>query len=284
MEENWKILGKNIKFLRKRQKETQKELGDFLHISHQYVSQFENGKRNPLPYLSKIAEHYNVPETLLDQEITEEMLKPAFEYIQNMDVVKTFCNMFIRFKAPRENIDFNFADKDYQYILEGTATPEKMKRCRERYFDAYKKAFIFEGAANALHVMLLEYLSLSGILDLTLDLNNITMAEVVANVQKKKGNHSPKARKFIKETEEMFTDCLKALRSDFRKEGTLIAEYYLMLKYMLNMSDEDYDLEDNASIAWCYCDDFCKLGNKYVLEFAKPILELLENYTNSTKV
>lgn len=54
-------LGNNIKNVREKNKETQKDLANYLFISFQSVSKWENGETTPDIYtLVKIAQHYNV--------------------------------------------------------------------------------------------------------------------------------------------------------------------------------------------------------------------------------
>lgn len=54
-------LGNNIKYIREKNKETQKDLANYLFISFQSVSKWEKGETTPDIYtLLKIAQHYNV--------------------------------------------------------------------------------------------------------------------------------------------------------------------------------------------------------------------------------
>ena len=55
-------IGENIKFFRKENKLTQKQLADLIGVSYQQISQYECGKRNPkIDTLRKIASALNVP-------------------------------------------------------------------------------------------------------------------------------------------------------------------------------------------------------------------------------
>ena len=50
-------IGEKIKIIRKKNRLTQKELGDKLGVSYQMIAQYENGKRNPkIETVQKIAD------------------------------------------------------------------------------------------------------------------------------------------------------------------------------------------------------------------------------------
>lgn len=77
------VLGNNIKSLREKHKETQKNLADFLFISFQSVSKWEKGETIPDVYtLMKIAQHYQVSlNYLVGFENNQNQKKEILDYI-----------------------------------------------------------------------------------------------------------------------------------------------------------------------------------------------------------
>ena len=67
---------KNVIFLRKKDKKSQRELADFLSVSVQCVSNWENGIRKiGVDYLQKIGEFFNISVDFLLADNLEELLQ-----------------------------------------------------------------------------------------------------------------------------------------------------------------------------------------------------------------
>ncbi len=76
----------NLKFLRLKAGEKQKDLSDLLGVSEMTISRYESGDNEPdLTKTEVIARHYDIS---LDELLTEKMLTPPVLYMRNLKYLR----------------------------------------------------------------------------------------------------------------------------------------------------------------------------------------------------
>ena len=148
------ILGLNIKHLRKIQKETQKQLADYLHVDERTVQGYEAGRRRPdLSLLIKIAAHYGkTVDALLLYDLTEaEPIGFDFNSVPSvMDALYTIFPIYSSDDAMKNN----YFKKGYelsQKLLKGFSKNEIMPGdIIVRIFEAYAHAADESGSPESI--------------------------------------------------------------------------------------------------------------------------------------
>ena len=258
---------KNIKLLRKSRGELQFQLGNIIGYSDRAISAFENGRNTPSEEIfTKIADHYEVTlDMLLHEKLTKKIISQRNEIIDISMQTTWFNALCVRVKSNRALNDEHFimATDCFEKLLSINTIStifirESFEKCKNAYFDSYKHSRIIAGAANTLMVIILEYAFLKVPPEMYgKDVIRNKDIELLSNKE-----NSEEQMDFIKANEDIFEECLRALRNN---PNTIdLYEYYLALKYLYGMTINDETRETNNAIGLALLMEYYTLDNKYV--------------------
>ena len=267
---------KNIKLLRKSRGELQFQLGNIIGYSDRAISAFENGRNTPSEEIfTKIADHYEVTlDMLLHETLTKKIISQRNEIIDISMQTTWFNALCVRVKSNRALNDEHFimATDCFEKLLSINTIStifirESFEKCKNAYFDSYKQSRIIAGAANTLMVIILEYAFLKVPPEMYgKDVIRNKDIELLSNKE-----NSEEQMDFIKANEDIFEECLRALRNN---PNTIdLYEYYLALKYLYGMTINDETRETNNAIGLALLMEYYTLDNKYVERLFDKLFE-----------
>lgn len=267
---------KNIKLLRKSRGELQFQLGNIIGYSDRAISAFENGRNTPSEEIfTKIADHYEVTlDMLLHEKLTKKIISQRNEIIDISMQTTWFNALCVRVKSNRALNDEHFimATDCFEKLLSINTIStifirESFEKCKNAYFDSYKHSRIIAGAANTLMVIILEYAFLKVPPEMYgKDVIRNKDIELLSNKE-----NSEEQMDFIKANEDIFEECLRALRNN---PNTIdLYEYYLALKYLYGMTINDETRETNNAIGLALLMEYYTLDNKYVERLFDKLFE-----------
>ena len=267
---------KNIKLLRKSRGELQFQLGNIIGYSDRAISAFENGRNTPSEEIfTKIADHYEVTlDMLLHEKLTKKIISQRNEIIDISMQTTWFNALCVRVKSNRALNDEHFimATDCFEKLLSINTIStifirESFEKCKNAYFDSYKHSRIIAGAANTLMVIMLEYAFLKVPPEMYgKDVIRNKDIELLSNKE-----NSEEQMDFIKANEDIFEECLRALRNN---PNTIdLYEYYLALKYLYGMTINDETRETNNAIGLALLMEYYTLDNKYVERLFDKLFE-----------
>ena len=267
---------KNIKLLRKCRGELQFQLGNIIGYSDRAVSAFENGRNTPSEEtFIKIANHYEVTlDMLLHEKLTKKTISQRNEIIDISMQTTWFNALCVRVKSNRALNDEHFimATDCFEKLLSINTIStifigESFEKCKNAYFDSYKHSRIIAGAANTLMVIILEYAFLKVPPEMYgKDVIRNKDIELLSDKE-----NSEEQINFIKAKEDIFEECLRALRNN---PNTIdLYEYYLALKYLYGMTINDETREINNAIGLALLMEYYTFDNKYVERLFDKLFE-----------
>ena len=267
---------KNIKLLRKSRGELQFQLGNIIGYSDRAISAFENGRNTPSEEIfTKIADHYEVTlDMLLHEKLTKKIISQRNEIIDISMQTTWFNALCVRVKSNRALNDEHFimATDCFEKLLSINTIftifiRESFEKCKNAYYDSYKHSRIIAGAANTLMVIILEYAFLKVPPEMYgKDVIRNKDIELLSNKE-----NSEEQMDFIKANEDIFEECLRALRNN---PNTIdLYEYYLALKYLYGMTINDETRETNNAIGLALLMEYYTLDNKYVERLFDKLFE-----------
>ena len=267
---------KNIKLLRKSRGELQFQLGNIIGYSDRAISAFENGRNTPSEEIfTKIADHYEVTlDMLLHEKLTKKIISQRNEIIDISMQTTWFNALCVRVKSNRALNDEHFimATDCFEKLLSINTIStifirESFEKCKNAYFDSYKHSRIIAGAANTLMVIILEYAFLKVPPEMYgKDVIRNKDIELLSNKE-----NSEEQMDFIKANEDIFEECLRALRNN---PNTIdLYEYYLALKYLYGMTINDETRETNNAIGLALLMEYYTFDNKYVERLFDKLFE-----------
>ena len=267
---------KNIKLLRKSRGELQFQLGNIIGYSDRAISAFENGRNTPSEEIfTKIADHYEVTlDMLLHEKLTKKIISQRNEIIDISMQTTWFNALCVRVKSNRALNDEHFimATDCFEKLLSINTIStifirESFEKCKNAYYDSYKHSRIIAGAANTLMVIILEYAFLKVPPEMYgKDVIRNKEIELLSNKE-----NSEEQMDFIKANEDIFEECLRALRNN---PNTIdLYEYYLALKYLYGMTINDETRETNNAIGLALLMEYYTLDNKYVERLFDKLFE-----------
>lgn len=270
------LLGNNVKTLREHKKETQQDLADILGVSSKLISCYELGTRKiSKENIQIIAEHYGIDlETLINEEVNEAWLEEWQSLLDDDCLIRFFKSTFRRFKTDQdiENQNFKRGDELLSQYLRGESTMSTiLNSARNRFYKSYKDAGLLNGAANTLMLILMEFATI----DLEQEFvdkiatSGISKSDLLVYNIKRSSALSDKQVKFIKSTEDIYDECLFALRSNKKIN---MYEYFLMLRYYYGMVDNGLTPVDNAKVAYAMIYELYRCENTY----AKRLVAFLD--------
>ncbi|MBQ7968813.1 MAG: helix-turn-helix transcriptional regulator [Clostridia bacterium] len=243
-----------------------KDLEKVLNVAYSTVAAFANGTRHVSDeHLEKIAKYYKIPFEILKEETLSFEYLREYDAIPNMDEMLKKYELFFQSKVTsqmsKDNKYFQKADELFDRIREFVCMETMPKTSRELYYKAYKEDGILAGAANTLMMLFIEYTQTSMERESMKKFVNskLTNGDIYSEYKKINQPLSDARKKFINDTKMIFDECIGVLWSV--DEGKYLAEYYLALKYLLCMVDNNRACIENIEIGSLMMLEFMKLGN-----------------------
>lgn len=266
------LLGNNVKTLREHKKETQQDLADILGVSSKLISCYELGTRKiSKENIQIIVEHYGIDEeTLVNEEVNEAWLEEWKSFLDDNCLIGFFKSTFRRFKTDQDLENQNFKRGDElisQYLRGETNMNTVLNSARNRFYQSYKEAGLLHGAANTLMLILMEFETI----DLEQEFvdkiatRGISKSDLLAYSIKKSSVLSKVQLSFIKSNENVYDECLLALRNNNKVN---MYEYFFMLRYYYGMVDNGLTPVDNAKAACVMLYELERCKNKYTHRLA----------------
>lgn len=294
-----KKLGANIKALRFVWGETQDNLAYALGLEENTnISYYENGKRYPKrDIISKIAKHYRITEyELMYSDFTGSAKLPLSKK-QNSESVKKDLSIIFPIKETEEalqNKSFKRACELHKNFYECvTKSVDFIESDADECIKLYRKAFdegVLEAAVNYLSLIFLFGYSLC-----------ILTPELCENFENRDADITSLSElisygflpNFTDNSQEEY-DELNDIRIDFICENNktilmyinklkrskcyaFLGDYYLALRYMFGMVNNNLSVEMNNTIGYEMMITFAAIGNKY----ARAFIELGKNFLNN---
>jgi len=267
----------NIKKLRQAYGETQQELADAINVSASAVANYEKGDRQvDVQKLEAIALRYRLPlEELVRTNVSTHMvLDFTPDYNMLVEMLKHMLPLFCSDIA-LENLNFK---KSYEYTLKIWETIEKEETPSEKLidtcFDCYEKA----ADESQPKELIANYLSLIFLfaLAITADVDNEKLNNALRNsriigdaIERKlflrKGEFDITEKKvkdnLTREFNELILPIIYKLHNS--PEWTDLAHYYLSLRYLNALVDNDYSDDFNIAIGIEMMKSLTVLENRY---------------------
>ena len=278
MLENNSNLGSNIRTLRKYNKERQKDFADILHVTLDTVSKYERSKRTPNEeILDLISTHYNIPlYSLLNDSITYEYLDSRSKAIDKPLLELLAKSIYIETSSPKARTNHTFSNGcDYLncFFESPTSNLFFIQKSKSLFYESYKESKLIAGAANTLLSIMFEYFkqllpnmyTSSNGKNISINYESFESAAIAI-----KNGDENKRNAFIQKNEEIYDDCLYALKNN--PSTYALADFYLAIKYILGIVNNDNDFDTNSNIGMTMMYEFSNLNNKY----AKRLIDTME--------
>lgn len=280
-------LGMNIKELRRAFGESQQELGNAIGLTSTAIANYENGDRTPdLQKLQLIAAHYGYP---VDQLIRDNfsdlqtMSYPTLKKVMEMtNVIFPICCSDKALEDSNFKKGYDYTLKIWDAIKKGD-TPMKgmVDVCWESYLKSAEELETIESVANMLALLFVSWSSIPN--DYTKRIGealynrNISSEAFIKNYvlrKDKSGDKIAEAQKqqFLRDYNESIISCLKTLKDS--PEWVELADYYLALRYVIDMTDSNLGMDMNKTIGMEMMLSFLALGNPYAFAFVEKSLEI----------
>lgn len=282
-------IAKNIRTLRKGHGESREDLAEAINVSPSAIGNYETDFRSPdIQKLTAIADHYGLP---VDRLIADDFSNMDFKFT-NVTWENATAAMEIQFPLlcsaeAMQNKDFA---EGYRRSV------DVWKKVKEAYtaisteyayssLEFYEKAYnenetISEAIANILWVIFIIYALLP-------DEHSIKVGEAIirgeasnptfvkdyvlkdSNPISKENLKNKKA--YVADSQEMIVELLKELKSTKNSD---LADYYMALRYVIGMVDNEYTDNFNKSIGMEMLTSCASLGNKYAINLFKTLVKL----------
>lgn len=275
-------LGNNIRALRNAFGETQEMLGEAIHAEKNTISNYEKGNRAPdRETIVLIAQHYSVSvEELLHSDLSgiSKITIDRFAFWKNVDIV------FPIFSVEESHADNSFrrAYKAHSNLLtqmkknsfEGF---EELDKIIEGYWDAYENENIkYEAAANFIGIwyLLVALFQLSSLALTRRTAAVVQLANKDSEVRRIVDEPDPDFEKDAKEAlsdmndpevNEKIEEMLNMLKHS--TDWSDLADYYLALRYVYNLVDNDLNPEFSQRIGVEMMNSFVSVNNLYAARF-----------------
>lgn len=279
---NTNQLGTNIRSLRKAYGETQEQLGEIVYVEKNAISNYENGKREPnKKTLSAIAKHYMVS--------VEELLHEDLSNLDRITIDKDSFWKYIYFILPivssekaAENPSFQKAHQVHEILYEESSHISldwisKMGICFGNYLKAIQDAEIeAESAANivALWFLLMVYTQM--VPDLIKN-KSAVLSQIISTDEKLRKTLTDPDSSFFWDAKEHHMDTSENEMDDLifemltvikkSRNWSDLADYYLALRYVWNLVDNDLECGFNRRIGVEMMYTFVSVENMYALRF-----------------
>ncbi len=277
MEIDQKLLGKNIKTIRKWFKKSNEEFASFLGISISLVEKMQSGdKPVSRDLLEKISSLSGCPIfsllyfdlSLLDGNLNFD--KTLNDFISEGFLKKTTSKLFPiipsdtsskLFQKGMEAVDNEFFKYDMTFdVFDKTAN---------LFFESFQKEDVEEGVVNALSCLGIYWITIS--ISTTCNVNSSLrdLAENINNSANKKAAENSK-KVFLKSHEKLISRLMSKARES--KKYSDYAYYFLALRYWFGMMDSDItnmDQFEEKSFGISLLDCLENMGNSFAHDFFK---------------
>ena len=283
------MIGENIRALRKRYNETQKELAEKLNLTEQAVSHYEKGKREPdIQTIELIANHYMItPEQLIFSDFREiEDIDLSANLNQLMKLSEVLLPTFISETAIQDKsfkIGYEYLCRINNLSKKGKWVPQSlMDVCERSFIQSWNDSQTIESVANLLNLLFLR-------LYMYADKNEIAVGEAVFSggkldksvikkyyLRNEKYEPDKRKMKYVEKKYELVMMCIQILKE--RNWGEL-GDYYLAIRYNFGMIDTTifetgFNQDMNRQFWVLLLCDLCQIGNKYALDCLNAIFSL----------
>lgn len=281
-------LGMNIKELRKAYGESQQELGDAIHVGPTTIANYESGVRQPdFQTLQAIATHYGYPVDQLIRDNFSGLKKVSFsadwkKVVEMIDVMFPISCSGKALEDPDFKEAYDYTLKIWDAIKKGDTPMQGMvDECWKSYLKSLEELETKESVANILALLFVGWSSIAN--DYTMRIgealyNRSASGEAFIKNYVLRSDKSDdkmaetKKQQFIRDYNESITSCLQALKDS--PEWSALADYYLALRYVIDMVDSNFGIDMNKTIGMEMMLSFLTLGNPYAFKFVEKALEM----------
>lgn len=285
LEDKMGIVHNNIKALRKIYGETQKELADAICVTKQCISNYERADRDPaIEDLTAIAKHYHVSLEQLTRKLIE-IPKESDEFVMDKEYAQLiFCAEFPLFYSKEADKDpdfhkaFCFSEQIYDKILKSEMPMNTMVNlCWNYYTISWKKSKTIESLANLLSLMFLCCLSQMNKEEINLEIafhnkktidNDFLKKYYLRDINTETENDDKKF--FVKEYYEEVMRYITILKK--HEKWSDLGDYYLALRYIVGLIDNDRDVDINQSFGDELMDTLFDIENPYAIDYQAATL------------
>ena len=281
-------ISKNLKFLRKYNKEKQFEVAESVNMNESTYSEYVSMKREPTKEnIIKLAKHYGLTEVqLTDSLIPEELLnsknisyEDTFELTKKLEIIYPIIKI--------NNIEDKYYDEasklHKEYLSNFYNTNIDTAKIIEKYYKSYDEYNNLDSYAN---IVLLFLISKIGLIN-----RNINDYFEVYNPSSKHNYLFLFKEIFLKrfddddlgedERDDSLIDKIDILIDQIidklkeNKKYYHFLEYFLALNYYLGIGDKDYDTETNRFIGTKMLKNLYILDNEYAVNFTNKLIKIL---------
>ncbi len=283
-------LGNNIRLIRLAFGETQEELGALIGVEKNTISHYEHGKREPSKdILKQIADHYMVSvEMLLNAEIPK--IGKDAQNINNWcrhidDIFPTICSDKAKdnphfckaYSAHRRIWDrIKEIDEDALKKIDNWTFEEDFDMMSEYEEAAESKESMCEAVANSISFIYALIFFLNTI-EKSLNMRSVTDPEIKEFLDDPDSGFRKELNEFkdlLKgaDMREFESECLIMLKKSERWYE--VADYFLALRYICAVEDNDLSLATNAAISAIMMRSLTVVENR----FATVYLSLIQSF------
>ena len=278
-------LGKNIQQLREVYGETLEKLGDSLGFSKSTIKGYENGSRKPDPdTLFAIAKHYGkTVDELLYTDLSE-LVQIQFENKSLAELMSLYNKIMPLYCSDESLMNDNFKQA-YDHclqLLDGFSKGSVLRGTLitdifEEFFAAVKETERLEIYADLLWSIFLWWTQIfdTGAM---MQLNNqlyskeIDIKKFMTVMKSESEDVIKRKRSFINDFNPIIMDVIKSLKTDL--DWSDLADYYLALRYVVDMVDSDYTAEMNRAIGIQLMVSLVEIENRFAYNFLKLTTEI----------
>ncbi|MBE5834398.1 MAG: helix-turn-helix transcriptional regulator [Butyrivibrio sp.] len=273
------IIGNNIRRLRLLFGETQADLAKRISGSRSSICEYESGKKVPTPdVLNEIAIHYgktvdelshtdltSLKDYTMDAMYVDKLTDSLDVMFPTFGLDKMSNNEHIRrgYSHIKRIIRAQKNKEDLPGTILGDAFSELYEALKEDEEDDY------EVAANFLWVLFIWWESLVDI-DLIRQFQKkynskrIKNSDFLEMERKNSKDVTEQRQSFVEDFDELINSIIEEFKATV--EWSQLGDYYLALRYLLNMVDDGLSIEMNKAIGTEMMFAFVRTGNKYAIE------------------
>lgn len=290
MDNESKLLSKNIKYLRTAFGETQLDLSLAIEVQANTISQYENGDRIPKPEIKeKIASHYRITVDELIHTDFSNLQIPNFKFANRKQMIQMTLSMFPIIRTEISMKDSLFI-RGYKTHLHMVEEMKEGRECADRDYDiclnsysnSYEKSKTPESLANLMWWFIITEIATKNqwiidgaevLTDKDFSINNFYKYFYLKDCDSSEEEHQMEEfdQKELEDFEESIDILLKALKT--YAEWSELADYYMAMRYMMGCISNELTEEMNKAIGREMLWAFMKMGNKY----AKKLFSLIIN-------
>ena len=279
-------LGKNIRDLRKAHGETQMDLAFALgYDSVSTISMYEGGNRAPdLKTIQEIAGHYGVTLDRLVRAYFSKLsiINTTYSWKNEISMLEIMFPIVSSENALKDSYfekGYNRTVKIQQEIQKGNnVMRSEFEIALDYYSTALEKTEIIDAAANILWLIFMLYALLP-------DEQALKMGEALLHgkISGKKfiknyvlnnnedSTSSNEAKKgYARDLNTCVVTCIQILKES--TEYAELGDYYLALRYIIGMIDNDFEQASNKDIGMEMMLSYLSLGNLYALRFVEKAI------------